>query len=127
MPETTLLEDQINRGREKHAEELSLEQANEPDPDFREVDEPEPAADSFPSTSDRRTENNVMRHEYRILNDEEKAQMLLFKDMGRAFVTYCDTVWNERPEEFDGSRRELSLAKTKMEEAVMWAVKHITR
>ena len=26
-----------------------------------------------------------------------------------------------------GSSRELSLAKTKIEEAVMWAVKHITK
>ena len=27
----------------------------------------------------------------------------------------------------DGTSRELSIAKTKAEEAVMWAVKHVTR
>lgn len=70
------------------------------------------------STSDERTANNVMRHEYRVLSDAEKAQMQAIKDQGLAFVEYCDNV---------GSSRELSLAKTKMEEAVMWAVKHITR
>ena len=72
---------------------------------------------TFNSTSDERVKNNVMRHEYRTLNDEEKASMKAFKDMGLEFVQMCDVV---------GSSRELSLAKTKMEEAVMWAVKHVT-
>lgn len=70
------------------------------------------------SASDRRTENNVMRHQYRILSDLEKQQMLLVKDFGLAFHEYIDSV---------GSSRELSLAKTKIEEAVMWATKHITK
>lgn len=70
------------------------------------------------STSDARTVNNVMRHEYRVLSDEEKALMKGFKDMGLMFIECCDSV---------GSSRELSIAKTKMEEAVMWAVKHIRR
>ena len=70
------------------------------------------------STSDERVVNNVMRHEYRVLTDAEKFEMKTLKDMGLAFVTFCDRV---------GSSRELSLAKTKAEEAVMWAVKHITR
>jgi hypothetical protein len=70
------------------------------------------------STSDERVVNNVMRHEYRVLNDTEKACMKDFKDKGLAFVEACDHL---------GQSRELSLAKTKMEEAVMWAVKHLTR
>ena len=70
------------------------------------------------SASDERTVNNVMRHEYRVISDEEKAQMLSLKDKGLAFVEECDEI---------GTSRELSLAKTKMEEAVMWAVKHIAR
>jgi len=70
------------------------------------------------STSDQRTVNNVMRHEYRVLGDDEKSAMKSLKDKGLDFVTYCDQI---------GASRELSLAKTKMEEAVMWAVKHITR
>jgi len=70
------------------------------------------------SASDQRVVNNVMRHEYRVLGDAEKAQMKDLKDRGLAFVEACDTI---------GASRELSLAKTKIEEAVMWAVKHITR
>lgn len=70
------------------------------------------------STSDERTVNNVMRHEYRVLNDDEKVIMKSFKDMGLDFVKACDAI---------GTSRELAIAKTKIEEAVMWAVKHITR
>lgn len=75
------------------------------------------AAERFPSESDQRTDNNVVRHEYRVLNGDEKARMLLFKDIARGFIQECDEV---------GKSRELSIAKTKMEEACMWAVKHIT-
>ena len=70
------------------------------------------------STSDKRTANNVVRHEYRTLSDEEKDQMKFLKDLGLAFITYCDEV---------GTSRDLSLAKTKAKEAVMWAVNHVTR
>lgn len=73
---------------------------------------------SVDSTSDERTVNNVMRHEYRVLSDAEKAQMQAIKDKGLDFFIFIDGV---------GQSRELSLAKTKIEEAVMWAVKHITR
>lgn len=69
------------------------------------------------SSSDERTRNNVVRHEYRVLTDEEKATMKDLKDMGLAFIERCTAI---------GNSRELSLAKTKMEEAVMWAVKHVT-
>lgn len=74
-------------------------------------------ASDMDSTSDERTSNNVMRHEYRVLSDNEKKQMQLIKDMGLSFYKQVDSI---------GSSRELSLAKTKIEEAVMWAVKHIT-
>jgi hypothetical protein len=69
------------------------------------------------STSDERTVNNVMRHQYKVLNEAEKANMLAVKDLGRDFHDLVETL---------GGSRELSLAKTKIEEAVMWAVKHIT-
>lgn len=69
------------------------------------------------STSDERTVNNVMRHDYRVLTDEEKAQMKKIKDDGLAFWEMLDGI---------GGSRKLSLAKTKIEEAVMWAVKHVT-
>lgn len=71
-----------------------------------------------PSTSDEWTVNNTMRYAYRILSDEEKANMQAIKDAGLAFHELVDGI---------GQSREISLAKTKIEEAVMWAVKHITR
>lgn len=70
------------------------------------------------STSDARTINNVMRHGYRVLSDEEKAHMQAIKDKGLELWNLIGSI---------GDSRELSLAKTKAEEAVMWAVKHITR
>lgn len=70
------------------------------------------------STSNERTVNNTMRHQYRVLSDEEKAQMQKIKDMGLEMLTYIDGI---------GASREMSIAKTKIEEAVMWAVKHVTK
>lgn len=70
------------------------------------------------STSDDRTCNNVMRHAYKVLNDEDKQNMQMIKDIGLGFYESIETL---------GESRELSIAKTKVEEAVMWAVKHITK
>lgn len=70
------------------------------------------------STSDQRTINNVMRHEYRVLNDEEKSRMKQVKDLGLQFHDLLTDI---------GSSREISLAKTKLEEVVMWSIKHLTR
>jgi hypothetical protein len=70
------------------------------------------------STSDQRTVNNVMRHEYRVLTDAEKAQMQLIKDKGLEFYLAIEGI---------GKSRELSLALTNAEQAVMWAVKHLTK
>lgn len=70
------------------------------------------------STSEDRTVNNVMRHNYRVLSDDEKLQMQQIKDEGLSFYQLIESI---------GESRELSIAKTKIEEAVMWAVKHITR
>lgn len=72
---------------------------------------------SVDSTSDERTANNTMRHKYRVLSDAEKANMQAIKDAGLAFHDQIAGL---------GNSREVSLAKTKVEEAVMWAVKHIT-
>ena len=63
------------------------------------------------------TANNTVRHQYRQLSDVEKQQMDDLKDMGEAFIAKCDVI---------GPTRETSIAKTKMEEAVMWAVKGLT-
>lgn len=73
---------------------------------------------TVPSTSDQRVVNNVMRHQYRVLTDAEKEVVTLVKDMGLSFHVALEKM---------GSSRELSIAKTKIEEAVMWVVKHLTR
>lgn len=69
------------------------------------------------SESDDRTANNGVRHAYRVLSDEEKALMVEVKDLGAALLAKLDGI---------GASREIAIAKTKTEEAVMWAVKHIT-
>lgn len=70
------------------------------------------------SAADNRTANNTMRHQYKILTEAEKAQMVKIKDMGLMFDVFINTL---------PSKREYSIAKTKMEEAVMWAVKGLTQ
>jgi hypothetical protein len=70
------------------------------------------------SESDERVVNNVMRHEYRVLSEAEKSAMVRLKDEGIAFSWMIDQIVPEG--------REASLAKTKIEEAVMWAVKGLT-
>ena len=44
--------------------------------------------------------------------------MQAVKDHGQGFLDLCDQI--------PGDGRELQLARTRIEEAVMWAVKHIT-
>ena len=78
----------------------------------------ERAAAMMASTSDERTQNNTMRHQYRVLSDDEKEAMLWIKDQGLTMVEYIDARIPHG--------RERSLAKTKVEEAVMWAVKGLT-
>lgn len=73
--------------------------------------------DIMDSTDDKRIENNTFRHQYRILTDEEKEQMLAIKDMALALHELYASI---------GESRTLSIAKTRLEESVMWAVKHIT-
>ncbi len=75
-------------------------------------------SDQVSSTSDQRTVNNAMRHQYRVLSAEEKEQMQAIKDQGAGFLSLIQAA---------GQSRELSIAATKIEEAVMWAVKHVTR
>lgn len=84
------------------------------------------------STSDQRVVNNVMRHAYRVLSDDEKKQMQRLKDLGLEFVQLLHTIggtgqFNGPTDDTRQGSRELSLAQTKVEEAVMWGVKHITR
>lgn len=89
----------------------------------------------MPSTSDYRVRNNVMRHEYRVLSEEEKKHMQAVKDVGYQFVRLLHLIGGT-VSNFDSlpprvsvpqGSRDLSLSQTAIEEAVMWAVKHITK
>lgn len=62
--------------------------------------------------------HNVMRDTYRELTAEERLAMSAIKQAATSLFHFIHTL---------DSSRELSLAKTKVEESVMWAVKHITR
>lgn len=84
--------------------------------------------EKFASTDDRRVTNNIMRHNYRTLSDTEKQQMDELKDAGLAFVQLLHRIGGTDPTPNDArqSSRYLSLSQTAIEEAVMWAVKHVT-
>lgn len=69
------------------------------------------------SYGDDRTVNNVMRHGYRVLGEEEKISMQTIKDIGLEFHEFLDAL---------APSREISIAKTKIEEAVMWAIKSVS-
>lgn len=84
-------------------------------------------SETVDSASDARTVNNVMRHEYRVLSDHEKATVKAIKDAGADFLGILDCLHRSSPPGAANGSREISLAKTKIEEAVMWAVKHVTR
>ncbi len=75
------------------------------------------SADTIPGTSDARVANSPMRHAYRVLTEAEKAQVAAIKDTGDEFLALLDTI---------GGSREIALARTKIEEAVFSAVKHVT-
>lgn len=77
------------------------------------------------SESDNRTANNGVRHQYRQLSENEKADMVAIKDAGVDFLRCLDSVASHYPKG-EAPGRELALARTKIEEAVMWAVKGIT-
>ena len=69
------------------------------------------------STADERTVNNVVRHEYRVLSEAEKKAVTEIKDAGLALIALIGS---------QGPGREFALAKTNVEQAVMWAVKGLT-
>lgn len=74
------------------------------------------------SAGDERTANNGVRHQYRQLDDAEKAAMVRIKDAGQALLDAIE----ETGAEIGRNGREMALAKTNAEQAVMWAVKGLT-
>tara|TARA_R100000935_G_scaffold35329_1_gene56052 strand:- start:417 stop:644 length:228 start_codon:yes stop_codon:yes gene_type:complete len=74
-------------------------------------------AETIKSTDDNRVENSPVRYVPRALNDAEARRVSAVKDIGDAFLTEISCEQG----------REFALARTKIEEAVMWAVKGLTR
>jgi hypothetical protein len=64
---------------------------------------------------------NVFRPVYRKLNKLEKQAMNSLKDKALTLYQDFETLMNPN------NGREFSLAKTKLEESVMWAVKGLTK
>lgn len=79
------------------------------------------------SASDERTVNNTLRHSYRVLSDAEKEMMTALKDRGADFLAFLHKAGGTQANQDRMGSRELSIAQTKLEEAVMWAVKHVTK
>lgn len=73
--------------------------------------------DYVDATGDDRTVNNTMNQKYRVLSETEKHQVGSVKECGDLFLQVLETL---------PKTREMALAKTKIEEAVMWAVKGVT-
>lgn len=69
------------------------------------------------STDDRRVGNNTLRHQYRELSDVEKTLVSAVYSAGEAFLDALKSC---------PQGRETALARTKIEEAVFWAVKGVT-
>lgn len=60
---------------------------------------------------------DVMRATHKELDDRQAQDIAELKLMAEVFVEKCNLI---------GKSRELSLAITNAEQAVMWAVKHVT-
>lgn len=60
---------------------------------------------------------DAIRNEYRELSVDEREAVASVKALGAVLIASFEGL---------GQSRELSIAKTKIEEAVMWAVKHVT-
>lgn len=60
---------------------------------------------------------STFRTNYRELSGAENESVRQIKDTADQLLTVIESL---------GGSRELSLARTKLEESVMWAVKHVT-
>ncbi len=79
------------------------------------------------STDDNRTHNNAARHKYRQLTDAEKQSMADIKDMGAAFIGRLHELGCTQVGAEHVGSRNLTLARDHAEDAIMRAVRHITK
>lgn len=73
---------------------------------------------------------NVFRKQYRPLNDAEKVYLDALKDKAQELYDLLEQGPNGLPGPVGTcgrTSRELALAKTNLEQAIMWAVKDVTR
>ncbi|MFT3671286.1 hypothetical protein [Aestuariivirga sp.] len=66
---------------------------------------------------------DVMRKTHKVLSQQDADLVNSLKTCGENFIEALNIAGPAFPE----SGREFSIAKTKMEEAVMWAVKGVTK
>ena len=69
---------------------------------------------------------STFRKEYRELTDHEKATVEAIKDKAEELLFIIQFGTPEENGNDERKSRESSLAQTKLEESVMWAVKHWT-
>lgn len=67
---------------------------------------------------------NVFRKEYRPLSDAEKTYLETLKNKAQELY---DLIESGNPVQSVPPSREKALAKTNLEQAIMWAVKDVTR
>lgn len=67
-----------------------------------------------------------VKHQYRILSDAEKAAMARVKDAGRDLIAMLHEIGGTAPDCDRMGSRDLALAQTHIEDAIMRAVRHIT-
>ncbi|MBW4708632.1 hypothetical protein KX928_12640 [Roseobacter sp. YSTF-M11] len=84
-------------------------------------------ADRIDSTSDARTHNNSTMRQYRKLTDLEKRQVDQIKAQGHSLLMTLHAVGGTDPTGERMASRDLSLAMTHIEDAVMRAVRHVTK
>lgn len=78
--------------------------------------------ETMKSTDDARINVSGIRHKYRTLSDSEKREVDDIKDQAQELWDAIDSVDEDR----SGQGRSKALAKTKLEEAVFWAVHAVT-
>ncbi|ACL61261.1 DUF7681 family protein [Methylobacterium nodulans] len=78
------------------------------------------------STSDKRTANNGVRHQSRLLTEDEKALVTRIKDAGATFIQLIHEIAEVPPSVEKLDDRDLELTRTHVEDAVMRAVRAVT-
>ena len=68
--------------------------------------------------------SDTFRKEYKPLTDQQKSWMGEVKDKAEALLTAMNS--GMEPDERSDRAREMAVAKTNLEQSVMWAVKAIT-